>query len=181
MRRPALTKTPQISRQAAALRRAFDRSFAEPNRPPLAKTTDLLAIRLGGDPWAVPLADIAGLHSGKRITPLPGGPSSLLGIAGFRGNVVAVYDLPALIGQAPLAAPRWLLVAAERRVAFAFGELDGHVRVETKQLLPLGPEGGAAWAKGFVLTEEQHRPLLHLPALLAGIAQRSKTPEGSDL
>lgn len=181
MRGPNLSKTPQISRHAAALRRAFDRSFAEPSRPPLAHTTDLLAIRLGGDPWAVPLADIAGLHSGKRITPLPGGPPGLLGIAGFRGSVVAVYDLPALIGLAPLAAPRWLLVAAERRIAFAFSELDGHVRVETSQLLPLGAEGGTAWVQGFVHAEGQHRPLLTLPALLAGIAQRSKTPEGSDL
>lgn len=176
-----MSKGPQISRQAAALRRAFDRGFAEPVRPPLAGTTDLLAIRLGEDPWAVPLSDVAGLHSGKRVTPLPGGPPSLLGIAGFRGAVVAVYDLPALVGLTPLAAPRWLLIAAQRRVAFAFAELDGHLRVEADQLLPLGPEGGAAWARGFVRTEDQHRPLLHLPALLAGIAQRSQTPEGSDL
>ena len=175
-----MSKAPRLSRQAASLRRAFDGAFAEPARPLLARTTDLLAIRLGGDPWAVPLAEVAGLYAGKRITPLPGGPPSLLGIAGFRGAVVAVYDLPALIGLAPLSAPRWLLVAAGRRVAFAFAELEGHVRVEDSQLLPLGPDGNA-WARGFVRTEDQHRPLLHLPALLAGIAQRSQTPEGSDL
>ena len=176
-----MTKAPQVSRQAAALRRAFDRSFAEPARPPLAHTTDLLAIRLGNDPWALPLTDIAGLHTGKRITPLPGGPPSLLGIAGFRGNVVAVYDLPALIGLAPLTALRWLLVAAQRRVAFAFADLDGHMRVDSDQILPLGTEGGGGWTKGFVRTKDQHRPLLHLPALLAGIAQRSQTSEESDL
>lgn len=160
--------TLKISRQAAALRRDFDRSFAEPMRPPMPQTLDLLRVRLGGDPWAVPLGDVAGLHSGKRITPVPTRTPGLLGLAGFRGALAAVYDLPALIGLAPQKAPRWLLLAEQRLVAFAFGQLEGHLRIEASTILPLGGQG--AWTRGFIEDGDLRRPILHLPALLDRIA-----------
>jgi chemotaxis signal transduction protein len=177
-----MTRAPKLSRQVQTLKRDFDRAFAEPTRPPPPQTLDLLRVRLGGDPWAIPLTEMAGLHSGKRITPVPGRTPGLLGLAGFRGALAAVYDLPALIGLAPVGTPRWLLLAEERPVAFAFGELEGHLRVEAGAILPLGPEGGTAWTRGFIEDGRLRRPILHLPALLARLAQTTQTPqEGNDL
>jgi len=177
-----MTRAPKLSRQVQTLKRDFDRAFAEPKRPPPPQTLDLLRVRLGGDPWAVPLTDMAGLHSGKRITPVPGRTPALLGLAGFRGALAAVYDLPALIGLAPLTAPRWLLLAEQRPVAFAFSDLEGHLRVEAGTVLPLGTEGGTAWTRGFIEDGKLRRPILHLPALLARFAQTIQTPqEGNDL
>ena len=142
---------------------------------------DLLRVRLGGDPWAIPLTEMAGLHSGKRVTPVPGRPPALLGLAGFRGALAAVYDLPALIGLAPVNSPRWLLLAEERTVAFAFAELEGHARVEVGAILPLGPEGGTAWTRGFIEDGRLRRPILHLPALLDRLAQTKPIhQEGTD-
>jgi len=176
-----MTRTPTLSRQAQTLKRDFDRSFAQPMRPPLPQTLDLLRVRLGGDPWAVPLADVAGLHSGKRVTPVPGRARGLLGLAGFRGVLAAVYDLPALIGLAPVGAPRWLLLAVDRPVAFAFNELEGHLRIEASTILPLGLEGGTAWTRGFIEDGPLRRPILHLPALLDRLAQTKPIPqEGTD-
>lgn len=176
-----MSRTPKLSRQVQTLKRDFDRAFAEPMRPPPPQTLDLLRVRLGGDPWAVPLTDMAGLHSGKRITPVPGRAPALLGLAGFRGALAAVYDLPALIGLAPLSAARWLLLAQERPVAFAFGELEGHLRVEIGTILPLGSEGVTAWTRGFIEDGKLNRPILHLPALLARLARTNQTPqEGND-
>ena len=174
-----MSQAPKLARQVAILRRDFDRAFAEPMRPPSPQTLDLLRIRLGTDPWAVPLADIAGLHSGKRITPVPGRTPGLLGLAGFRGSLSAVYDLSTLIGLPPLRAPRWLLVAEERPVAFAFGGLDGHLRIEAGAILPLGPDGAAAWTRGFVEDGRIRRPILHLPALLAKLTPQI-SQEGND-
>ncbi len=174
-----MSKAPKISQQANALKRDFDRAFAEPMRPPAPQTLDLLRIRLGNDPWAVPLTDVSGLYSGKRVTPVPGRTRALLGVAGFRGSLAAVYDLPALIGLAPLPAPRWLLVAEERRVAFAFDALDGHLRVEATSILPLGPDGGTAWTRGFIEDGPLRRPILHLPALLARLTPQTPQ-EGND-
>ena len=178
-----MSRAPKLSRQAQTLKRDFDRSFAEPMRPPPPQTLDLLRVRLGGDPWAIPLTDMAGLHSGKHITPVPGRTPALLGLAGFRGALAAVYDLPALIGvgASPISAARWLLLAAERPVAFAFGELEGHLRVDAGAVLPLGPEGGTAWTRGFIEDDRLRRPILHLPALLARLGQTNQTPqEGND-
>ncbi len=177
-RAPKTSRGTALGRQTQALKREFDRSFAEPMRPPPPQTLDLLRVRLGGAPWAIPLTDMAGLHSGKRITPVPGRAAGLLGLAGFRGALAAVYDLPALIGLGPLAAPRWLLLAEKRPVAFAFGDLEGHLRVEASAILPLGPEGGTAWTRGFIEDGRLGRPILHLPALLAQITQTPQ--EGND-
>lgn len=176
-----MTRTPKLSRQFQTLKRDFDLGFAEPARPPAPQTLDLLRVRLGDDPWAVPLAEIAGLHSGKRVTPVPGRTPGLLGLAGFRGALAAVYDLQSLIGLAPLSVPRWLLLAKARRVAFAFGELEGHLRVEAGAVLPLGGDGGTAWTRGFIEDGPLRRPILHLPALLDRLTQTKPThEEGND-
>jgi len=181
MWRQIIARPPKLSRQAQTLRRDFDHSFALPSRPPLPQTLDLLRVRLGGDPWAIPLAEVAGLHSGKRVSPVPGRTPALIGLAGFRGTLAAVYDLPALIGLTPVGTPRWLLLVQERPVAFAFADLEGHARIEAGAILPLGPDGGTAWTRGFIEDGPLRRPILHLPALLDRLAQTKPIPqEGTD-
>ena len=118
-----------LAQRAVELRRNFDRSFAEPPRGRPAAPLDLLAIRLGGEPYALRLAAVAGLFAGKKLTRLPQATPEFLGIAGFRGSIVPVYDLRVLLGGAAGAAPRWLVVAAASRVALAFDGFDGHLRL----------------------------------------------------
>jgi len=169
-----------LSRQAAALKRDFDRGFAEARRPPAPQSFDLLAVRLAGDPWAIPLSEISGLHAAKKITPVPSRTPALLGIAGFRGELVPAYDLAALIGRSAPATPRWLVLAADRRVALAFADLDGHLRAEAGDILPQGPES-AAWTRGFFRAGAAILPILHLAALLGGLRPRhDPAKEGSD-
>ena len=176
-----MSRTPKLARQAATLKKAFDAGFAEKQKPVKAGGSDLLAVRLAGESWAIPLTAIAGLHSDKKITPLPGLTPGLLGLAGFRGVLVPVYDLAARIGLAPAQAPRWLVLAAERGIAFAFAEMDGHLRTEAGGIVPLGPQGGPPWIAGFVEAGGEKRPVLHLPAVLDLIPKR-KDPsrEGND-
>jgi purine-binding chemotaxis protein CheW len=176
-----MSRLPRLARQAVALQKAFDGAFAEPLRPRQSGGTDLLAVRLGGERWTIPLTSISGLHSDKKITPLPGITPGLLGLAGFRGVLVPVYDLAARIGLAPVTSPRWMVLAAARPIAFAFAELDGHLRSEAGGIVPLGAQGGPAWTAGFVELGGEKRPVLHLPAILDLIPKR-KDPfrEGND-
>jgi purine-binding chemotaxis protein CheW len=170
----------KLSRQAAALKKAFDSGFAQPLVPAQTGSQDLLAVRLAGEPWAILLSAIAGLYSGKKITPLPGSTPGLLGLAGFRGTLVPVYDLSARIGLAPAATPRWLVLAKERRVALAFADLDGHLRADAGAILPAPPSGNL-FTGGFVSAGGESRPMLHLPAVLDGIPKRKDlSQEGNE-
>jgi purine-binding chemotaxis protein CheW len=117
--------------KAEELRREFDGSFA------LARTAspeheDILAIQFGGDPHALRLADIAGLFVDRPITPLPSRRPEVLGLAGFRGAILPVFDLAAVLGYTASRAPRWLVVAAAAPIAFAFEALIGHHRVDRR-------------------------------------------------
>ena len=65
---------------AAVLRRLFDDSFAAAATVESARLEGLLAIRLGSDPYALRLSEIAGLHAGVKIVPVPSANAQLLGI-----------------------------------------------------------------------------------------------------
>ena len=89
----------RLAVRAEALRSAFDRSFAEPAHFDTTPMADLLAFHAGSQAYALHLSEIAGLFADKKITRLPGRTAALLGIAGFRGAIVPVYDLSALLGS----------------------------------------------------------------------------------
>jgi chemotaxis signal transduction protein len=119
----------------AALRHAFDASFALPPPPPHDDMIDLLAVTVGADRVAVPLATMSGLVADRVVTPLPGSPPDLLGVAGLRGHLIPVYDLARVsghgrAGQADRDTPRWLILAGgSPAFAVAVDRVDGHLRV----------------------------------------------------
>jgi purine-binding chemotaxis protein CheW len=125
--------------RAASLRAAFDRGFAEPAAV-AGRAEGFLAIRAGEHSRAVRLAEVAAIHADRRIVPLPSPSPSLLGLAGFRGAILPVYDLCALLGTSSPAPPRWLIVAAAAAVAFAFDAFDGHLTApDPRTIVALGP------------------------------------------
>jgi purine-binding chemotaxis protein CheW len=153
-----------LAERAAELRASFDRAFAVPIRSEAAATQDLLAIAVGTEPYAIRLSEVTGLFADRRITPIPGSSTALLGIAGFRGTIVPVYSLPMLLGHSPTQLPRWLVIAAVAPVALAFDQLDGHLRAAAEAILPRqSPEQARGYALEFVRTESVVRPVLHLP------------------
>lgn len=160
-----------LSLRAAALREAFDRSFAVPRPPNPPPSEDLLAIRVGEEPYALRLSDIAALHPDRRITPLPGSMPALRGIAGFRGAVVPVYDLAALLGQPPAEAVRWHAIAASAPVAFAFAALDRQLRVPRDAIVPNETgEQPHRYVREFVrMTEGVVHPIVDLPSVIDAV------------
>ncbi len=163
-----------LAGRAAALRRAFDRSFAEAPSAGPTLMEDLLAIRVAGDPYAVRLAEISGLFADKRVTQLPGPLPELLGIAGFRGMIAPVYDLRALLGHPGGGAPRWLVLAAAMPVALAFDALDGHLRVPREAIVANADPG----VRSEVVSCEVVRPIVDIPSLLETLARRAREAAG---
>ena len=163
----------QLSDRAAELGLAFDRSFAEARPPDPPPSEDLLAIRLGSEPYALRLTEIAGVFAGRKITGLPGGIPALIGIAGFRGTILPVYDLPVLLGHPPVETMRWLVIAAGTPVAFAFSGMDGHIRLLRDAIAPRAAgQDERRYVQEFARTPGLVRPVVHLPSVLDAIKAR---------
>ena len=158
-----------INRRAAELRRDFDRGFADPPRVGNEAKQDLLAIRLGARRLAIRLSEIAGLFADKKITPVPGAAAGMLGIAGFRGSILPVYDLQSLLELSTGEAPRWLVVAAAAPVAFSFGAFEEQIRVPADSIKSEQTQAKNGFTKEFIQTEGILRPIIHLSSVLEAV------------
>jgi purine-binding chemotaxis protein CheW len=164
--------TPRIAivGRAAELRRQFDRAFAEARPPQPAPSEDLLAIRLGGETYALRLGEIAGLVAGLAISPVPGLDAPLLGIAAIRGAVTPVYDLATMLGHPPTRRPRWLVLAAGTRTGFAVAEFDGCRRVPSSGVVPHQDHAGPRrHISEFVRTADFACPVVSLTSAVAAV------------
>nr|WP_246312287.1 chemotaxis protein CheW [Aquabacterium terrae] len=108
-----------------------------------------MRIRLGGAAYALRLAEVAGLHAGQALTPLPGAAPELAGLTSIGGRLVAVYHLRRLLGIGGGGgsggdAPRWWALAAARPLALAFDGFDGSARLASDALVAADADGGAA-------------------------------------
>ncbi len=166
----------RLAGRAADLRRAFDQSFAEARREQVVELESLLAIRVAGDPYGLRLGELTGLHACPRVTPLPTGVSSLLGIAGFRGILVPVYDLRVLLGYPQAGSPRWVALAHEESsaVGLAFDALEGQLRVARDAITLRSGGAPATFVREVVSADAVVRPVVHVPSVLDVITQRMR-------
>jgi purine-binding chemotaxis protein CheW len=144
--------------RAVEMRTAFDCSFAQAHETCELAQQDFLAIRVAADPYAIRLADIAGLYVDRRITRLPSTDPAFIGIAGLRGALVPVYDLAALLGHPSGESCRWLLLIGGTSLGLSFEKFEGHLR---------GPAAAVSTQVGERRTDGMTQELLHL-----GDAQR---------
>ncbi|MGC2028860.1 MAG: chemotaxis protein CheW [Steroidobacteraceae bacterium] len=157
---------------ATALRRLFDASFAAPTASLSERLEDLLAIRMGSDPYALRTSEIAGLHVGVKIVPVPSPVAQLLGIAAIRGMMAPIYDLAALLRYPPAANPRWLIFArAPQSVGLAFETFESHLQASPSSLATENVEVGGTVGirrhlRGTVLAAGTLRPIIHLASVL---------------
>lgn len=157
----------------AALRAAFDRSFSEAPSPEVAALEDLLDIRVGTTPYALRIAEMSGLFADVKITPIPTRVPELAGISGFRGSILPVYDLRAMLGYPMDRNARWLAIAAAIPVGFAFDRFEGHVRVRRDAIVPQGGrDGGLRHVREVVQINGLVRPILSLGSILEMVTSR---------
>lgn len=161
-----------LAEQAKDLAAAFDQEFARATDD-YVHAEEFLAVRLGDDPYAIRLCDVAGLFADRRITALPSTERALLGVAGFRGKVLPVYDLAMLLGAARCGYSRWLMQAAGADVALSVSVFEGQLAVQaddivaadqhTEKLLHIGQA---------VRLEGMLRPIIDIPAIVREIHNR---------
>lgn len=133
---------------AEALLKARARRLAAPRdgaRPEEQAGVEVLGIRLGGERYALVLADLSEVIALPRWTPVPGQPAYLLGVANLRGEIRPVIDLHALLGlSAPEAGGRaWavFLKSPAGEVGLRVDGLDRVIRLDPQSLARPRDEG----------------------------------------
>ena len=172
------------STTAESLRHSFDAVFAAPVVLASADFTDVLAIQVGADDYALRLSQIDGLYADRKLVEVPGPIDELLGLAGIRGMLVPVYDLAAFLGYPRASALRWFVLArAAQPVGLAFGAFHGHLRLTGTALAEsdlaaqrVGPGALSDHLRGSVQTPGLLRPLIDIAAVLATIETRTRAP-----
>lgn len=164
------------------LRELFDSAFSEPPPAEGPQVDDLLAVRTGGDPYALRLAEVAGLVAAPAITRLPDPSPGLVGLTSFRGTIVVVYDLGVLLGQPGGGAPHWLaLAAADPTLGLAFEDFEMHLRVPREAIAATdGTRGRPTRPHELVLAAGVTRPIVPVTSIIDEIRRRVRPgPEQS--
>jgi chemotaxis signal transduction protein len=156
---------------AAVLRRRFDEGFAVAASPKAERLEDLLAIRVGSDPYVLRVSEITGLHVDLKIVPVPSPVAHLLGIVALRGTMAPVYDLASLLSYPPATRPRWMVLArVSQLVGFAFDTFESHVQMPQGAIATSAAQT-APHLLGTVRAEEALRPIVHLASLVEFIKE----------
>jgi chemotaxis signal transduction protein len=161
------------------LRDGFDASFTRPPPPRQDPGEALLRLRVGGAPLAVRLGHLSGLHLMPRLVRLPGAPASVLGLAGLRGQLIAVHDLTALLGLQSGEPPRWLLLAGgSRRVGLAAAGFEGQMRATSEQMRSGGGSSGhPLLSTSVLLPDAPPLPLLDVDSLVRKLLEDASGPQ----
>jgi purine-binding chemotaxis protein CheW len=82
-------------------------------------------VAIGGEHFAVGVEQALEVAEVRELTPVPGAPSSVLGVINRDGQVLAVVDLARLIGTSSSGRPGCLLVVEDggRRAGLAVDEI----------------------------------------------------------
>jgi purine-binding chemotaxis protein CheW len=158
-------KTARVSE----LRDAFDQDFAAAPRPAEPSHRDFLCIRVGGEPSAIPLGDIASLHADLRVVALPSRAPELLGVAAIRAALVPIYDLGFAFGVSRADVPRWIVVVRGGAAGFAFEGYDGHARIPDRAIAAASQRRHMT---GQFSAGGQPRSIIDLGTVLAAIENR---------
>lgn len=137
-----MTLADQPSSTALALRRAFDQAFAAPPADASREVEPFVLLKVADHPYGMRVREIRGFAAARKIIPLPSSIGGLLGLAGFRGSLVPVYDLAGLLGYGALdQPPRWFILCGDAEpLALAFAEFDGYAEHSRADLRPRGTE-----------------------------------------
>lgn len=159
----ALGKPDCDVRRVSQLRAAFDQMFVS---PPVrqAAVEHLLAVQVGGKPFAIGTNQITGLSRVRRIVPLPSRLSEMLGIANIRGMIIPVFNLAAFLGLESRGEDvQWLgLVKTEETIAFGFEQFERQVEVAAGAICCEQDSGDAEGGRLLARLDTGVRPVLDI-------------------
>jgi chemotaxis signal transduction protein len=167
----------QIGRERLDTTRRPDSSAPRAPLPEEVECIDLLAVRIGSEPYALRLSDLCGVFPRREILALPSPVPELLGLTALRGAIVPIYDLGMLLGY-PAGEVRSMeafVLAADHAVGFAFERVDGELRAPLAHVFPADPIVGLRNPLQETLrTAEFRRPIVRIATLLGSVRRRAQ-------
>jgi chemotaxis signal transduction protein len=137
------------------LRESFDRSFALPRADTSRSFVGMVAIRVSKGQYALRIDELADVQSACKVVPLPRARSEMIGLAGIRGRLVAVYSLAALLGHGDTKGWNWLAICnSGQSLALAFDDLEGYLQAPKADLYPAAEVDGTRAHVGEVLRSD---------------------------
>lgn len=161
-------------------------------RPPSApegQRLQVLAFRAGGERYGIDLRFVASVVRVARPTPLPGAAAPFADVITHRGEVLAVFDVPALLGGSPAEKPAGPSIVVVTDPSYEVADLglradalDDVVEILPDALLelPPGPAASSGRARGVTadaLTLLDGARLLVDPTLSLGEGGPTGRPE----
>lgn len=172
----------RVAQRLAELKNAFDSSFTLPIAEREEQPRRALHIRARGRQLAVRVDELAGVEPCRRIVRTPSRPRGLLGLTGVRGQLVATYDLAALLGDpahaqdAPEAPLRWMLLClGNPEVSLAVEQIEGYVQFSDADLRREDSEKSGNHVREALMKDGILRGIVSVSALLATITQRARS------
>lgn len=96
----------------------------------------VLSFEVGGEWYSIGVENTEGVVDCPKLTPLPGAPVGVVGLASVRGRMTVVMDLGL---SAPVEAlkQRLILVRGDAQLGLLADRIDGVVGLEPKKVLPV--------------------------------------------
>ena len=136
---------------------------------------------LGGESFAIDLRQVREVFELESMTPVPGMPASLVGVANLRGTIIPLADLRQSLGVSPSTTTRYVIVV--RHDAHQIGLLiDGVPEIReivTEDMLSdseASIKGGHRFLSGLVRVENRVSGMLAIPSLLASVEDAVMEP-----
>jgi chemotaxis signal transduction protein len=170
----------EFAQRLIELRESFDKSFALPASTTSHTFVGLLAIRVGKGEYAVRIDELADVQKACKVVPLPGTRSEMIGLAGIRGRLVAVYSLAGLLGDGDTKGWNWLAICgAGQSLALAFDDLDAYVQVPKADLYPAAQADGArAHVSEVLRSGNATRIVVSTSSIIAMLRDADGAPKG---
>lgn len=133
-------------------------------------------VTMGGELFAVDLREVREVFEVDSITPVPGMPPALVGVANIRGTIVPLADLRLSLGASPSTTLRYAIVV--RHGSHPVGLLIDEVP-EIRTIVPedilespgARAAGGRSFLSGLVRVENRVSGMLEIPTLLASVEE----------
>jgi purine-binding chemotaxis protein CheW len=129
---------------------------------------------LGGEFFAIDLRHVREVFELESITPVPGMPASLVGVANLRGTVVPLADLRPSLGVPASATPKYAVVVRQgtQQVGILIDEVPEIRTIHPDDMLAASTRGvtdSRPFLSGLVKIEDRMSGMVEVGRLLASV------------